>query len=373
MATPDYTTLREATGFSWRVNGTYTALPGLTGISLGEFSLDQDAGIEFYRKGRAMLREMFGPDVGTCPLATPPISYGHPNGLGTELIFPEGGEVNYVTPCDSVEAGIAFVEQEVDFAQAGMAPFYIDYKATLEEAFPGERCGFSYGHEGPLTTAYILLGERAFVAVYDQPEQFKVFLEKLVENTIEFAKFRANVMGQEFPSSSGSGMVDDLASIYAPSCWPEFVVPYQNAYYRGITTGPRSAHIEDLKPDHLPYLEDLELTRFDPSISRHLSPPDLRDRCRVAFGWRLGSFHYRALSCQDITDWVYQAVADGASSVFTYVADGMCNEETVPKVHAFIEAAKEAERMLTSGCARADVGECVSPEGQSKFWDHWPE
>ena len=372
MYTPDYLSLREETDFSWRVSSTYTALPGLTGISLRDFSLNLDAGIELFRKGRGLLAEMFGPEVGKCPLATPPISYGHLNALGAELIFPEGGEVNYVTPCASVEEGIAFVEQDVDFATAGMAPFYIDYKAKLEAAFGGERCGFSYGHEGPLTTAYIILGEGVFTAIYDEPERFKVFLDKLVASTVAFAGFRASVMGQTFPSPKGGGMVDDVSRMFSPAMWPEFVLPFQNAYLSGTTTGPRSAHIEDLRPEHLKYLEALELARFDPSISAKLSPPDLRDLCRVPFGWRLGNFHYLTLTADEVRDWVFQAAADGASSVFTFVADAMCTPETVPKVHAFIEAAKEVERMFGEGASRDDVGVCVSAAGKERFWKNWP-
>jgi hypothetical protein len=51
----------------------------------------------------------------------------------------------------------------------------------------------------------------------------------------------------------------------------------------------------------------------------------------------------------------------------------MCNEETLKKVHAFIGAAKEAERMLDKGKTREQIGECVSEEGKKKFWAHWPE
>ncbi len=53
------------------------------------------AGIELYRKGRPLVREMFGPVPDLPAPSTPSISYGHINALGIELVFPEGGEVNY--------------------------------------------------------------------------------------------------------------------------------------------------------------------------------------------------------------------------------------------------------------------------------------
>ena len=72
-------------------------------------------------------------------------------------------------------------------------------------------------------------------------------------------------------------------------------------------------------------------------------------------------------------DWVFQAVADGASFVFTYVSDAMCNEDTVPKVRAFIDAAKEAEQMFKDGASREEIGTNVSEAGKKRFWDLWPE
>ena len=87
----------------------------------------------------------------------------------------------------------------------------------------------------------------------------------------------------------------------------------------------------------------------------------------------MGSFHYCALSAQEVEDWVYQAVADGASYVFTHVAEIMNDPETVTKVRALIHAARQVEQMLQQGATRARIGERVTPAGQERFWDHWPE
>ena len=99
----------------------------------------------------------------------------------------------------------------------------------------------------------------------------------------------------------------------------------------------------------------------------------MRDRCRVPFGWRLGGFHYENLDCTAVRDWVFKAVADGASVVFTHIDGTMCEPHNVPKVHAFIDAAKEAERMIADGTSREAVGRLVSEPGRKRFWDHWPE
>ncbi|MDP6749196.1 MAG: hypothetical protein QGH37_19655 [Candidatus Poribacteria bacterium] len=55
-----------------------------------------------------------------------------------------------------------------------------------------------------------------------------------------------------------------------------------------MTTGPRSAHIEDLHAEHLPFLEEIGLIDFDPGISHKLNPPlhsrPLPRSLRLAYG-----------------------------------------------------------------------------------------
>ncbi len=370
---PDYDRLRDEAGFTWFVRSTYLALLEVTGIEIREFYLNPQAGIELYRKGRPMIREMFGPDVGLPGVSTPPISYGHPNGLGSKLTFPEGGEVAHEHIYSSLREGIEALKKPVHFEKAGMAPFYLDYREKLLQAFPEEPVGFWYDSEGPITTAYELRGDGFFYDLMDEPELAKTFLKLMTDSIIEFNHFRCKVMDIPPINPNGANMCDDISSMVPPRLFPEFVLPYWDQYYRGMTTGKRSAHIEDLRPDQLKYLEDIGLVRYDPSISPKINPKIIFQRSRVPFAWRLGSFHYPAMSCRDIEDFVFQTVADGASTVFTYVSSTMCNEVTVKKVHAFIQAAKEAKRMFDEGASREEIGSCVSSEGRKKFWDHWPE
>ena len=71
------------------------------------------------------------------------------------------------------------------------------------------------------------------------------------------------------------GICDDVAAMIRPSLWPERVIPFIERYFAGQITGRRSAHIEDLVPDHLPYLDVLKISSFDPSVwhSLHESCP----------------------------------------------------------------------------------------------------
>lgn len=368
---PDYATAREKAGFGWYVSGSQGALRELTGVPIREFNLNPEACIETFRRGRPLLREMFGPDVGVPGVSTPAVSYGHVNGLGSELIFPEGGEVAHTHIYGSLEEGIRKLREPVRWAEAGMAPFFLEFRERLREAFAGEPVGLSFGAEGPITTAYELRGEGFFTDVMDDPPLAKEFLTATVDSTLDYYRWLASLDGRDPVNPNGGGMCDDLASFIPARLFGEMVVPFWDQYYNGMTTGRRGAHVEDLRAEQLPFLEEIGLSSFDPSISPKLNPKILRDHCRVPFQWRLGCFHYREMDCREVEDFVYQAAADGASGVHTVVAETMCTSAGVEKVHAFIRAAKETKRLLGEGATREEIGGLVSPAGKEKLWDGW--
>ena len=368
---PDYSTARAQAGFSWSVGGSQGALRELTGIPIREFNLKPEVCIEAYRRGRPLLREMFEEEVGAPGVTTPAVSYGHVNCLGSELLFPEGGEVAHTHIYGSLGEGIARLKEPVDWTTTGMAPFYLDFREKLQEAFPGERVGFGFGGEGPITTAYELRGEGFFTDIYDDPPRAKEFLRALTDSVLDFDRFSMAVNEAPMPNPNGGGMCDDLASFIPARMMREMVIPFWEQFYRGVTTGSRSAHVEDLRVEQLFCLEEIGLSHFDPSISPKLNPRLLAEHSRVPFIWRLGCFHYREMSVQDVEDFVFQSAADGASGVITYVAEMTCNAESVPKVHAFIRAAKEAKQLIDEGCSRDEIAQRVSTEGRAKLWDQW--
>ena len=131
-------------------------------------------------------------------------------------------------------------------------------------------------------------------------------------------------------------------------------------------------HTEDHTYKTMKFLEDAKITYFDPSISHKLNPILIRDNCRIPFGWRMGSFHFRDLSVTDVKDWVYKAVEDGANKVFTHITKLMHDDATVLKVKAFHEAAVNAKTMFDAGATRDEIGKLVTADGRTKFWDKWP-
>lgn len=368
---PDYETARAHAGFGWSVGGSQGALRELTQTPIRDFNLDPKACADCFRRGRPLLREMFGEKVGMPGISTPAVSYGHPNCLGSELLFPEGGEVAHTHLYSSLEQGIKALQEPVDWANAGMAPFFLDFRQQLQEAFPGETVGLSFGAEGPLTTAYELRGDGFFTDIYDSPALAKKFLQVMVASTLDFLRWEVGIGGATLPNPTGNGMCDDIASFIPPQLWPEFVLPYWDQYYNGVTTGKRSAHVEDLNDRQLPYLEDIGLSSFDPSISPKLTPPILLEHSRVPFVWRLGCFHYREMDEQEVEDFVFMSAADGASGVTTVIAETMCTEAGAAKVQAFIRAGEETKTLLDSGCSREELRQRASASGREKLWEGW--
>jgi hypothetical protein len=365
--------LRQEAGFRWSAGSNYLVLIELSGIPIRDFYLDPDACIETHRMGRLRLQELYGESVALPGLATPPVSYGHVNGLGAHLIFPEGGEVAPVPLYGSLAHGIEALKKPVDFSETGMARFYVEFRDRLQKAFPGESVGFGYGLEGPITTAYELRGQPIFYDLMDDPGSAQVFLELVTRSIHEFHLFRCHMLGHPPVNPDGGGLCDDVASNVPPRMFREVVLPVWEMYYSGITTGRRNAHVEDLRPDQLRFLEEIGLSHYDPSISHRLNPRIIRERTRVPFSWRLGNFHYRTMTCRDVEDFVFQAAADGASRVFTLISAGMGNKDTVKKVEAFRRAAQASQQMIEEGADRAEIAGCVSPEGRKRFWEHWPE
>jgi hypothetical protein len=368
---PDYTTARQNAGFGYSCGGSQGALRQITGTPIREFNLDPKTCIECFRKGRPLLREMFGEEVGLPGIATPAVSYGHPSCLGSELIFPEGGEVGHTHIYDSLEEGIKALKKPVDWADSGMAQFFLEFRRQLQEAFPGETVGFSFGAEGPLTTAYELRGEGFFTDIYDAPRLAGEFLKAVVDSIAGYDYWFHEVNGRPKISPAGAGMVDDIAAFIPPSLFPRFVLPYWEQYYNALTTGTRSAHVEGLTTAQLPFLEDIGLSSYDPSISPDLTPPLIAANCRVPFGWRLGEIHLREMTVQETSDFVFMAAADGASGVHTVVAEDSCNEKGIAMIHAFIAAGKEVKRLIAEGMPREELRQRVSPEGREKLWEGW--
>jgi len=177
----------------------------------------------------------------------------------------------------------------------------------------------------------------------------------LTESIVKFKYFGSKLSGMRPGKLPEAGLTDDIAAMFAPGCWNEFIMPFLERFFTGLTDGKRSAHIEDLKAEHLKFLEQLNLSYYDPSVSPHLTPEIVGTESSVPFGWRLCDFHYRDMTNSDVENFVFKAAAGGASLVLSSIGHNMLTPEMVGKVHSFINAGKEAKKMLDNGVERQEL------------------
>lgn len=354
---------RAETPFRWTVSCGMSLYARLAGVRFDRIFRERDAIVQAYTEGLPCARELYGPEVNYGGPGWAGISYGHVNCLGSELVFPTGYEVAHTPIYGSLQEGIDALAKRADWgpsewASAGLMPFYLDLWEQLKEAFPGQRIAFGgFGAEGPITTAWELRGHGFFVDVYDDPALYREFLRLVTDSVVSYFGFLRAVNGQPAFTDQRIGLYDDVASMIHPDLWPEMVCPFHERFFARQTSGKRHAHIENLVPDHLPFLDQLALDSFDPSVSAKLTPKDLNDRCSVPFEWRLNSMQVRDFSHEEIRRFVFDAVADGASGVFCVIAAIMADAESAAKVQTFMNAAKQVEMLLAEECPRQRLGE----------------
>ena len=369
---PDYATARRDAGFSWSVQGTYLAYFKLADVRLRDFFRKPEACVEAYRTGRFRARELFGDDIQYGSPSTPHISYAHVSAHGLPLVYPDEGEVAVVHACESLDDAIAMMRKPVDYGQADVIRFYTAFRDTMQKAFPDEPIGLGLGCEGPVTTAYLLRGDAFFYDLYDRPEDTCELLRLSADSAIAFYHYMAGLRKMPAVNPDSGFIADDIAAMIPPALWPEFVLPFTDRLFCGITTGRRNMHIEDLVAGHLPYLEALGLWSWDPSITPKLNPQTISAHCGIPFDWLLGPIHYPKLSSpSEAGDFLFQSAADGATSVITHLESNLCDAIGARSVRAFIDAGKEAKRLLDAGTPRTALANCVSPEGRLKFWRNW--
>lgn len=346
--------------FSWDINPTYYALMDIAGISIKEFNTNPKAGIEIYKEKniKTLLDTYEG--VSNIPnIAAPSISYGHLSTLGFELIFPENGEVNYIHKDISIDECIISADKTIDYYNEGYAPKYFEYYNELCDAYPSKKVGFNYSCEGPLTTVYEMRNEKVFFDPYDNPEKFKELLKSLTQSIIRFRRFQAKIKGHN-QLKPNYGIYDDIAAMFSPEMWSEFVIPFWKIYFEELTTNHRFVHCEDMSKDHLKHLEKMDVTYYEPAISGKLTPEIISNSIDIPFSWKLEDFHYPSMDALDIQDWVFKAVGDGAERIWTVIRANMNDDQTIKKIITLAKTCKTIETMIKKGASRKNILECVS-------------
>ncbi len=371
MNRPDYTAIKDKSEFVWYVNMSYYTMAELAQVTLHDLFTDYKASLKLYSKENFdRFNKLFPMHEKLRKLnpSTPPISYGHINGLGVELVFPDdNGEVNYKRTDKPYKEWIDLLGKEIDFSKQGLAPYYLEYQDNMSKALGNQKVGFSYGHEGPITTAYTMLDLKLYYDLYDEPELLKEFLRRLSISITDFKKFHCKANGSEYRNTSY--MCDDCAALVPADMWDEFVIPYMDVVYSDVGSNRRSLHSEGMIDKHLRNLETLGITWFDPSVSPKLDPKIISLNCRVPFIWRMCEIYHSLLDKQLAMDFVFASVRDGANGLFTTVRE--LSDHDISVVEGFIEACEIVDKMKKQGADNQDIGKMVSERGKSIFWDKW--
>jgi hypothetical protein len=331
---------RRDVPFSWAASCGMSAYGELAGVPFDRLFHDFDAIRHAYIVGEPRAREMFGPDVSYGGVNFEQISYGHINCLGCELTFAAHSEPIYEPIYHSIEEGIRALRKPVDWARAGLMPSYIELWNRLRTAFPDAHIPFvGFRSQGPITTAWALRGHEFFLDLHDDMPRCMEYLELVTDSIVSFRQFLLSVNGRGRPGSVF--LTDDIAAMIQPKHWGDLVVPILDRFYRQQSSGERHAHIENLIPEHLPFLDVLGLDGFDPSVSPRITPADLRDRCSVPFDWLLNPMQTRDFTPQQIRDYLTNAVENGASSLACHIARDTVIHKLADNVRVFIETAKK--------------------------------
>ncbi len=375
LSSPSCSANEQAAPFDVFIIATVDTLGFLCDISMYDLYLSSEAAITAFNEGIPKLKELIGEDIPLIvPYTTPVIKYGHLNTLGIPLLFPKTGQVALdMSPLNLDEIiKILEVQKKKNTFSSELCEKQKKYLNEMRKAFPGQRVHWGWQWEGPLTTLWALSGMESMYAVYDDPELFKRCMHAVTESIVEYTKFYCKVDGTRVldPFPDHGRLCDDIAAMYAPSMWPEMILPFWNQFF-SAPIPERKVHCEDLRPSHLKYLHDLALKDFDPGISARLNPEILSHHKKIPFCWRLGSFHYSDMSLDLVYDFVYSTALYGANYIFTVMEPIMCTNETVEKLRLLYTTGQQVATLLKRGVKRETLYDKLLGEYPDGFWSSW--
>jgi len=337
--------MTENRNFEWHAGVAESAMLHLTGANQRDFFLDKEVCRLVNDRGRKKAREVFGYRPRMPAPSCAHLSYGHMASLGANVRFLDNSEPNVEPMFSNLAEAIRLLKKEEKFAENELFKKYYEIYLYLKDSFSDEQVQFSgFGHQGPLTTAVLLRGTDFYMDLYDEPELAKEYLRLITESIIRFCHFKSQLNGLPPVDPCEGFVTDDLSSLVSPKLWPEFVVPYWEMYYEGITKGKRSIHVENLVPAHLNYLEEVGIEFYDPSVSSKLSPAIIREHIGIDFTWRLLGIDIPNMSVADVEKWVYDAVKEGAWNFHTYIDYMYCLPKNQAKAVAFMDVCEKLEK-----------------------------
>ncbi|MCL2517431.1 MAG: hypothetical protein FWF15_02595 [Oscillospiraceae bacterium] len=322
-------------------------VPYLGGITMKEFYTDYKKCAEAWKIAAKALKDYYG-DLFPIPRPSgAPLSYGHLVSIGAPIFYPEDGEPNVKPFADSTDEAIEILSGSKDFSDNPLFQHYMDMsKYFADEFYDGRFYFLGAGAQGPLTSAVLMRGLDFLFDIYDEPEKSKDFLYLMTNSIIGYQKFCRRINGEP-EITNGGGMTDDFASLIPPDMWDEFVIPYINQEFEGLSNGAyRYMHIENLTPKHLKHLKTLKLNHYQPTVSAALTIENIKENTDIPFDWTLPSYVLTEMTEMEIEDWIDSTVHAGITSIHTEICAFTAKQNKLDKAFAFLKGFEKYEVKL---------------------------
>jgi len=318
----------------WSINIPPEVYTEYTGNKLGRFYTDKEIMLEAQLRAQEILHQRYNipkPDTVGCNLT----SYTCASVSGAELVFPEDDPPQLVGRALNNIGDMASLRVPADVSSSGIIPEILNRYEYMKHALRDSpvEASLDIDLQGPFTTAVLLRGSELFADLYTDTGAVKQLLEVITETTIALALFRERI-----ENSTTIGIADDYGGLISPESYAEFDIPYMKQIFDMFDTSNRSLHCETLKKEHLKYLNELNLTSFDPGVDESLAVPDIASEIDIPFSYNI--FTVRDMkngTPERIRNLYRQAVADGAPMMTTELCRGTPPEN----IKAFVEVAQE--------------------------------
>ena len=305
------------------------------GTQVGRYYTDIDVMLETQRVAYDMFLDRYDwklPEPGRVDAP----AYVGATALGAKMYIPDNDQAMIRGYPLTTPESLDLLELPNSYFDTHWAGFYRDMRDEMQ-AMVGDTKHVTMGHgqEGPVTTAKLLRGEDFLVDLHTDPARAHRVMDIATESFIQFGREIREVNRQ--PLTGGMGICDDFAGLISPAMWPEFVMPYLLRIYEAFEAEHRSLHSELLRVEHLPMLNDLGVTHFDPGQDQYLELKNILDTIDIPTSWNIPTVRVMLQSsASDVADAFHQAMETGATEIMVSVCPGTPPENVI----AFLEAGR---------------------------------
>lgn len=274
---------------------------------------------------------------------TPPVphlygmSYCQISTLGCRVVNGPGLKEPWVEPCLQRPEDIDRLREPEDYLSRGIVPERLELARQLKARRPDAATHIGHDYEGPVTTAALMMGGPAFFMLpFDDPARAHRLLEFCTRTSLNYCRAIRQAQGKPF-GGGPAGIPDDFGGMFRPAMFGEFVAPYWDKLYAGLSATRRHLHSELLREGHLPFLAALKIDDYDPSVDQYLPPETLKRACPVPYGLRIWPSMVRDHSAEELVAIYRRYAADGPLWIMFHF-DHLAH---LPKIEALLNVARE--------------------------------